>query len=251
MRARRLPPVRAVKLGLPLFSAALVAVAACDNGDDIASMEGEPLPWLAVLADEALAKWQQLEQVPDRPVVNVATATGLEHHMGALSMVHGAVDRDTRPRYVLRQREKWWISHYMAETGRTSLPVVPVDDPPPIEGARLETLMIRGPATLALDRVEVDTETRKVAVLTVWGTTVPYIRCLGSRPENRCKIRRLYTTPPNTSVMQYRVEGVRDGPQWVAEVKEFGHPLPEFRPSPPGLHIPDFIFPKDIKGAVQ
>ena len=230
---------------------ALVLLAMGCQDADVASLNDGDLPWLAVLAEEALAKWQQLEDVPDRPVVNVTTSTGLEHHVGALSMVHGAADRDTRPRYVLRKREQWWIDLHMAETGRTSLPVVPVDDPPPIEGAKLETLMIRGPVTLALDRVEVDTETHKVAVLTVWGTTVPYIRCLGSRPENRCGIRRLFRMPPNTSVMQYRVEGVRDGRRWAAEVKEFGHPLPEFRPSPPGLHVPDFVFPKDIKGAVR
>ena len=49
---------------------ALVLLAMGCQDADVASLNDGDLPWLAVLAEEALAKWQQLEDVPDRPVVN-------------------------------------------------------------------------------------------------------------------------------------------------------------------------------------
>ena len=223
----------------------LAAVAACRNGD-IANVEDRALPWLAVLAEEALDTRQRWDGVLERPVVNVATATGLEHHRGELLLVHGAVDRDARPRYVLREGElsKEWVRRHLA-AGWT-LPEVPLEEPPPIpyrgQGeAHFEAKMLYGPMTLALDAVEVNTEHRKVAVFSVFASTVPHVQYHG----------KVWRTALYHPAMQYRVEGVWDGLRWIAGIKDDWPLLPEYSsPTPPWgrlpeLHIPDFVYPKE------
>ena len=122
MRGRRLP-TRVPKLGFSLLLAALAAVAACDRGDEIPSMEGESLPWLAVLADEALSDFEgRWTGVAERPRVEVAIMPGLpDEHVVALGMVPGAADREDRPRYVLKKQYE----------GRDDLPPMPPEDEPP------------------------------------------------------------------------------------------------------------------------
>ena len=220
----------------------VLAVSAACRDASVASMEGESSRWLTVLAEEALASHQRLNGVWERPVVNVATSKDLEHYTDDLSLVHGVVDRDTRPQYVLREDilSEWWVREHLAETGRT-MPPTPVEEPPPIAygvwslgGIPFEAEIFHGPWTLSLDRVEVDTETRKVAVFSVWTRTVPFVNVFG-------KIQRTPFIPG----IQYRIEGTWDG-RWVAGVMQSGHPLPEYAfPTPPELHIPDFVFPKE------
>ena len=195
MGARRLPtPVP--KPGFSLLLAALTAVAACDRGDEIPSMEGESLPWLAVLADEALSDFEgRWAGVAERPRVEVAVMPGLpDEHAVALGMVPGAADREDRPRYVLKKKYE----------GRDDLPPMPPEDEPPAPLPFLEpdpgpnatpgaarrwvervgkspvrlvaALVYRGPWTLTLDSIEVDTESRKVAVFGVWNHSPPLHR---------------------------------------------------------------------------
>lgn len=228
MRARHFPTLAT------LSGALLFAAAACENGGGGAAVD-ESSPWLTVLADVVLDARQRLDDVPERPIVNVATATGLEHHMGALSLLPGVIDRDTRPRYVARVRD-----------GVPLLSEVPVEEPPPIplDGGWLPppgAMGLIGPYTIALDGVEVDTETRKVAVLTVFSSTVPYVGYKG-------KIRRIVDTP--RPAVQYRVEGHWDGRRWVAEIKRSyailkGYYNPATLERLPGLHTPGFVYPRE------
>ena len=186
--------------------AAVFALGGCEKGG-IASVERTPPSWPAVLAEAALGKREEYDGVVERPVVNVATATGLEHYERALSLVSGAADRDARPRYVLRTEK---LKRYR---NITRVPEVPVEgDPPPIpedSGGWFSHRLISGPYTLALDAVEVDTETRKVAVYSVWATVPPYVL--------DGEVRRFDAMRP---VLQYRVEGHWDGARWTAGVLE-------------------------------
>ena len=212
----------------------LLAVAACESA--VTSEERGPLPWPAALAEAALESRQNNDGVLQRTVVNVATATGLEHYASALSQVAGAVDRDARPLYVLRKGYLWLYAGI-------PVPEVPVEEPPPIpddESWYPSISLIIGPYTLALDAVEVDTETRKVAVYSVWASTVPYVRD-----------GKIWRAGDGTShpVIQYRVEGLWDGRRWTAEVLDsWGWVLPEYRHGIkrlPGLHRPDFMNPEE------
>ena len=214
----------------------LLATVACRDAH-VASSDDGHLPWLTVLAEEALAAHQRRDGVSERPIVNVATATGLERYTGDLSLVHGSLDRETRPRYVLRDMALSWGSYRNVKR----IPPVPVEDP--ATPLPFEEELIRGPWTIALDRVEVDTEDRKVAALTVWVTTVPYVDYSG----------RISRAPSWRLTEQYRVEGVRDGRRWVANVTEHGSPLDGYVQvvggrvvsTLPEQHIPDFVTPKE------
>ena len=242
MRARRLPtPVP--KPGFSLLLAALAAVAACDPGDETASMEGESLPWLAALADEALSDFEGRTRVAERPRVEVVVMPGLpKEHAVALGMVPGAADREDRPRYVLKKNYE----------GRDDLPPMPPEDEPPAplpflepgpgpnaapgEGRRWQErvgrspvrlvapLVYRGPWTLTLDAIEVDTESRKVAVFGVSNHSPPYIEqdVVTTIPQYNFK-NQLYDR--ESGFAHYRVEGTWDGRKWVADVKgvNFAH----------------------------
>ena len=238
MRGRRLP-TPGPKLGFSLLPAVLAAVAACDRGEDIVSMEGESLPWLAVLADEALSDFEgRGAGFAERPRVEVAVMPGLpKEHAVALGMVPGAADREDRPRYVLKRNYE----------GRDDLPPMPPEDEPPAplpflepgpgpnaapgEGRRwmervgkrpvplVAPLVYRGPWTLTLDGVEVDTESRKVAVFGVWNHSPPYIEkgTVTTIPQYNFKNCLYETEIPGFA--HYRVEGTWDGRKWVADVK--------------------------------
>ena len=98
--------------------------------------------------------------------------------------------------------------------------------------------MIVGPYTLALDGVEVDEENRKVAVFSVWASTVPYVL--------DGKTHRVDFLHP---VFQYRVEGRWDGARWISVVQDRVVSLPEYRVRGfwrlPELHRPDFAYPTE------
>ena len=81
----------------PIITAAL-ALVTC-GGPDITT-EAEPLPWIAVLADGALAANEEVFGVVERPVVEVETAPGLERFAADLALVPGAADREARAKYV-------------------------------------------------------------------------------------------------------------------------------------------------------
>lgn len=220
-----------------LLMLAAAAVAGCDNGGASSPQGGPDSPWLAVLAEEALSAHDRWDGVSERPVVNVATAAGLERHAGDLSLVHGAVDRETRPQYVLMHDH----------VGRPP-PPIPIEEP--ATPLPREERFIRGPLILTLDAVEVDTETRKVAVFTVFMTTVPYIGY-----DGRAKRYMVHRYPSGDRMMQYRVEGRWDGWRWVAEVMLHMEALPEYsNPAVgfgrlPGLHQPDLApenLPQDL-----
>lgn len=224
MRRRRMPTVLVL----------LAAVVGCEGATPPPLQES---PWMTVLAEEVLSSHDMRERVSERPIVNIATAAGLEHHAETLSLVHGAVDRETRPRYVL--------SPPRYDVG--SLPQqVPTEEPAtPLPH---EERFILGPLTLALDAVEVDTETRKVAVLTVFKTTVPYVGY-----DGRTKRYMVYRYPKRDHAMlQYRVEGRWDGRRWVANVITYMEALPEYSPwgccfgRHPDLYRPADMAPEEL-----
>ena len=131
--------------------------------------------------------------------------------------------------------------------GRDDLPPMPPEDEPPAplpflepgpgpnaapgEGRRwmervgkspvrlVAALVYRGPWTLTLDAIEVDTESRKVAVFGVWNHSPPYIEkgAVTTIPQYNFKNRLYDTEIPGFA--HYRVEGTWDGRKWVADVK--------------------------------
>lgn len=215
-----------------LIFAVLAAATGCRHGDVVA--DGEVIPWLTAVAEAALDSRQTHDDASALPSVNVAAATGLEHHLGALSLVRGAVDRDQRPQYV----SALWSDG----TPRVPLSEIPVEEPPPVlygepgwdARVRMAEYDIVGPYTLALDAVEIDTETRKVAVFTVFAKKLPW-----GHPDGH--VLR------DAGAVQYRVEGLWDGWRWVTRIVDTGHgTLWEYRHPGTharldGLHTPDWI----------
>ena len=241
-KTRRNTPIRARTIRATLL---LLAAAACESGVTGVG-RGGPLPWPAALAEAALNSRQNYDRVSERPIVNVATATGLEHYTDALSRVPGAIDRDERPRYVLRNE--------LFKFDGTDLAAleVPVEEPPPapvdprgvLHDSEPAQYLLIGPYTLALDAVEVDMETRKVAMFSVWASTVPYY---AEYKHGELKILRW---KPGRPVIQYRIEGHWDGRWWVTEVVTRNvWVLPEYRIGGirrlPELHVPDFMTPEE------
>lgn len=169
-----------------------------------------------------------------------------DEHAVALGMVPGAADREERPRYVLKKKYE----------GRDDLPPMPPEDEPPAPLPFLEPgpgpnalqgsgrrwaervakkpvrlvapLVYRGPWTLTLDGIEVDTESRKVAVFGVWNHSPPYIHPkvgVGVITKPAFNWKNRYYPTESRGFMHYRVEATWDGRKWVADVEgaTYGH----------------------------
>ena len=125
LHTRGVSPMR-----IPIMLTAALSLAGCG---DSAITEAEPLPWITVLADKALAANEEVMGVVGRPMVNVETEPGLERFAGDLALVPGAVDRASRPMYV--RRSEPFLKMYRDRMVRVlgydrGLPPAPTSDEP-------------------------------------------------------------------------------------------------------------------------
>ena len=202
---------------IPIMLTVALSLAGCG---DSAITEAEPLPWITVLADKALAANEEVMGVVGRPMVRVETEPGLERFAADLELVPGAVDRASRAMYV--RRSEPFLKIYrdrMAEVGYDKgLPPTPTSaEPLPWAawkdevgllalGQPLVSKVHSGLWTLLLLEVEDDADDRRVARFDVMMEVPPYT-------DSRGRVKRR----GHPAAFRYEVVGSWDGWQWVAD----------------------------------